>query len=330
MAMHYVFRFLPRRLFGISTRETSFERRGFTGGEDGVSERLEQIGVAFVNGYHAALEGDIGGTLESKLRQAGDELSGFAFEGAAMGLALLDCLTPWKRDRIDRFLAGAGNAHAYMVHVGIGWAWARLPVNPMRAIPRLDPLLRWLVLDGFGFHEGYFRWRRYIKGQSRPRKIYGYGLRAFDQGFGRCLWFIRGGDVEEIAQTIAGFSKPRQGDLWSGVGLACVYAGYASEDQLQSLVRLAKPHTPKLAQGAAFAAKARDRAGNATHYTEKAVQLLCGMSPISAARLTDQMLANLPLDGAEPAYEVWRQRIQNAFQGRRQDQAFALEKRGVS
>ena len=44
-----------------------------------------------------------------------------------MGLALLDLLTPWRRRRIGAFLQGAGEAHAYMIHVGIGWVWARMP-----------------------------------------------------------------------------------------------------------------------------------------------------------------------------------------------------------
>ena len=32
-----------------------------------------------------------------------------------------------------------------------------------------------------------------------------------------------------------------------------------------------------------------------------------------AAKVTDAALENLPADGAEPAYEIWRQRIQAQF-----------------
>ena len=308
-----LFRTLRRRLFGISARETSFERRGFSGGANGVRERLEQIGSTFVAGYHAALETGAVEELEARLQQVTMELRGFAFEGAAMGLALLDWLTPWKRDRIAHFLAGAGDAHAYMVHVGIGWAWARLPVNLERAITRFDPLLRWLVVDGYGFHEGFFRWPRYLNGQAPQRQITGYGLRAFDQGLGRCLWFIKGGEVERIVQAIADFPKARQGDLWSGVGLASTYAGFASEAMLQHLRQRAGLYQAELAQGAAFAAKARSRAGNATEYTGRAVHNLCGMTTVAAAQLTDQMLSNLPTDTSEAAFEVWRQRLSQCF-----------------
>lgn len=65
--------------------------------------------------------------LAVRLSSIEPEVRGFAFEGAAMGLALLDHLTPWRRDRFERFLSGPGDRHAYMVHVGAGWVFARLP-----------------------------------------------------------------------------------------------------------------------------------------------------------------------------------------------------------
>ena len=70
-----------------------------------------------------------------------------------MGLALLDGLTPWRSSRVRRFLEGAGAAHAYMVHVGVGWAHARLPGNIERRLNRLDPdqpLLQARLLDAIG------------------------------------------------------------------------------------------------------------------------------------------------------------------------------------
>src|SRR5437867_3305763 len=104
-------------LFGISSRETSFERRGFRGGSPAVRARLEQVGAAFALGYRAALEDSRSAPMVSKLEAAAPEFRGFAFEGAAMGLALRDWLTPWNRNRVARFLSGAGEAHVYMVHV---------------------------------------------------------------------------------------------------------------------------------------------------------------------------------------------------------------------
>ncbi len=175
-----------------------------------------------------------------------------------MALALLDALLPGRRDRLARLLAGPGAAHAYIIHVGAGWILARLPLAPERLLARLgDPVLRWLALDGYGFHEGYFRWPRSVERQEVPRKLRGYARRGFDQGLGRSLWFVDGADVRLIPRTIGRFPDDRQSDLWSGVGLACAYAGGRSRSEIEALRQAAGPHRPSLAQGAAFAAKAR-------------------------------------------------------------------------
>lgn len=302
---------LRKRFLEIPAGETSFERRGFRGGTPAMRARLEQVGRSFMGGYHAALGSDSLRTLLPELKAFDADFQGFAFEGAAMALALLDYLTPWRRHRVQAFLNGAGDAHAYMVHVGLGWVLARVPGNTERQLARLDPLLRWLAVDGYGFHEGFFHWRRYlIDHQPAPRRLRGYACRAFDQGLGRCLWFIDGGDVARIPHTIASLSPERSSDLWSGVGLASVYAGGVGVDELRQLRRASGDFLPHLAQGAAFAAKARLRAGNATDYTEAASGILCGTTAEAAARVTDKALADLPPDGAEPAYEIWRRRVQ--------------------
>jgi hypothetical protein len=316
-----VFGQIRRRVFGLSARAVDFQQRGFRGASPCLRQRLEQAGGAFLAGYHLALECDSPEALGSNLAAVELELRGFAFEGAAMGLALLDFLTPWRRDRIRQFLRGAGDAHAYMIHVGVGWVWARVPFGFRRRQKRLDPLLGWLAFDGWGFHEGFFHWPKYIAGQPAPKKLAGYERRVFDQGLGRSFWFVNGGNIELIAQTISKFSADRQADLWSGIGLAATYAGIISEDSLQKLREFSGQFHPQLAQGAAFAAKARQRAGNLTDYNSLAAKILCGLSAGDAARLTDAALENLPADAAEPAYEIWRRRIQNHFAPKPQTQA---------
>jgi hypothetical protein len=295
----------------LSTGETSFHRRGFRGGGGGVREHLEQVGGAFLAGYHVALEQEGPEVVGSKLNAMEAELRGFAYEGAAMGLALLDRLTPWRATRIREFLGGAGEAHAYMVHVGIGWVWARMPWGFRTRQRRLDPLLGWLAYDGWGFHEGFFHWPRYIAGQAPPAKLTGYERRAFDQGFGRSLWFVDGGNIELIAGTISDFPPGRRSDLWSGIGLAATYAGTVDEPALGALREKAGEDWLPLAQGAAFAAKARQRAGNLTPYTQLAARVLCRLPAEAAARVTDEALENLPADSRLPAYEIWRRRIQH-------------------
>src|SRR5438093_10191560 len=139
---------IRRRLFGLSLEETSYTRRGFRGTSDPMRKRLETIGATFLNGYHAALEAGTPEMVGPSLEAVALELRGFAFEGAAMGFALLDRLTLWPADRVARFVEGAGEPHAYMVHVGVGWVWARAPLGSERAFRRLDPVLCWLAVDG--------------------------------------------------------------------------------------------------------------------------------------------------------------------------------------
>jgi len=304
---------LRRRLFGISPEEVRFDRRGFQGGESQARQRLERIGLAFVHGYHAGLEEVRAETLGARLGAGEAELRGFAFEGAAMALALLDHLTPWKTNRWATFTKGPGAPHLYMMHVGIGWALARLPWRIEPTLKRLDPLLCWLVVDGYGFHEGYFHWRRSVEAQVVPKRVTGYARRVFDQGLGRSLWFVNGADVARIPATIGTFPQSRQADLWGGVGLACAYAGGVGETALQALWQLAGPFRLQLCQGTAFAAKARQRAGNPAAHTELACRALCGMSAQTAATLTDTALEDLPPDGEQPGYEVWRRRLQAHF-----------------
>src|SRR6185503_15608333 len=143
-----------RRFLGLSPAEASFAKRGFLASEEKARLRLEQIGITFLSGYHAALEETAFVSLERRLATVEAELRGFAFEGAAMGLALLDYFTPWRKDRWRTFTEGLAEPHIYMMHVGLGWALARLRRSVTQHLSKLDPLLCWLVVDGYGFHEG--------------------------------------------------------------------------------------------------------------------------------------------------------------------------------
>src|SRR6185295_8728047 len=133
-----------RRFLGLSPSEASFAVRGFRASEDEARRRLEQIGIVFLSGYHAALEETGFVPLARRLETVETDLRGFAFEGAAMGLALLDYFTPWRKDRWRTFTAGLAAHHIYMMHVGLGWALARLRRSVTSHLAELDPLLRLL------------------------------------------------------------------------------------------------------------------------------------------------------------------------------------------
>jgi enediyne biosynthesis protein E3 len=303
-----------QKLLSISTTEASFAQRKFHFLRDSTRLHLERVGETFLRGYGLALTEEGIESLAQQLNEIDWELRGFAFEGAAMGLDILDQLQPWKAQRIPTFLRGPGRAHAYMVHVGIGWSMARWRLGIRRRLDRLDPLLQWLALDGFGFHEGYFHWPRFADG-SAPRfsTLPAYASRAFDQGLGRSLWFVSGADPAFIASAIAHFPEARRDDLWSGIGLACAYAGGADKGDMYGLRLASGSHWPHLAQGAVFAAGARQRAGNMAFQTETACKLLCDFSAQQAAELCDETLNRLTED-LDPAYEVWRRLIREHLQ----------------
>jgi hypothetical protein len=281
-----------------------------------IRERLEGIAATFVRGYHAALEVDPP-ALAARLDQEPAVARGWAYEGAAMALTLLDVLTGWRQGRLRRLLEGGGDDHIYIAHVGTGWVLGRLPLSPGGLLARLDPVNGWLALDGYGFHEGFFHARTAIAEQRVPRKAAkGYARHAFDQGLGRSLWFVEGAGVERIAATIAAFPPERRPDLWSGVGLACAYAGGVRREEIEALSRAAGPSAPELAQGAAFAAEARERAGHTPEHTDIACQALCGAGAATAAAVAREAGRDLPPDAGDPempAFEVWRRRIQSHY-----------------
>ena len=265
---------LLNKLLSISPSEVTFARRGFSGAKPETRDRLEHVGIIFLLGYHAALQENESEALSNRLEQIAAEYRGFAFEGAAMGLALRDAMVPGS-SRLPEFIAGAGKRHIYMLHVGAGWAYARVPWlrwSIETVLRKFDPVLRWLVLDGYGFHQGYFHFSTPLN--SAVNRLSPDARHIFYQGFGRSLWFVHGCDFHQIAITISGFPVIYQADAWSGIGLACTYAGGATAPDMEDAISLVGCFTSALAQGAAFAAKARQisRQSNAAHRTS-----LCGL-----------------------------------------------------
>lgn len=313
--MANVLRAFRRRVITPGIGETRLERRGFHVKSPAARELLETIGEMFLAGYAHAAETDSAAAAEERLEELPTRFRGFAYEGAAMGCTVVDALPFGRRRRIPDLLAGRGDQHVYMVYVGIGWAMARLPRFRWPDYP-LDPLLRWLVLDGYGFHQAYFHTDRYVHGQHRdpafpwpPDGPRGYAARAIDQGIGRAMWFVAGADADLAATMIDRFPHSRRPDLYSGAGLAATYAGGADEEELHGLRKRAGDLWPQVAQGSAFAAEARLRAGLEVPHTAVATRVLCGLTPREAADVCARNRPDGPTSGPEPAYEAWRRRI---------------------
>lgn len=314
-------RALRRRILTPSISETSLDVRGFHVKDDESRAILENVGRSFLSGYGHVMAASSVAAAEEPLEAVPLRFRGFAYEGAAMAAAMLDGLPFGGRGRFDALLAGRGSAHVYMAYVGLGWAMARLPRFRWPAADGLDPLLRWLVLDGYGFHQAYFRTEKYVHDQVRdtglnwPAGYPGdYPLRVLDQGIGRAMWFVGGTDAQRVADLIDRFPAGRHADLYSGAALAATYAGGADRSELHGFAERAGSHRGVLAQGSAFGAEARLRAGLLVPHTAMATEVFCGTGPEQAAALTQRVRPANPVDpsgGAEtvPAFEKWRQAI---------------------
>jgi ADP-ribose pyrophosphatase YjhB (NUDIX family) len=303
-----------RRFLEINLREAEFDRRGFTCSNAEVRGHLETIGRTFLHGYSAAMAQGDQNSLASALDQIQPEQRGFAYEGAAMALALQDAIM-FRGNQFLRFAKGPGSRHIYMLHVGAGWAYARLPWTRRRierVFARLDPILRWLAIEGYGFHQGYFDGKAQAISGLSASGLSEHGRHVFYQGLGRSLWFIDGADVHRIRRSIFQFSPLYHNDAWSGVGLACAYAGGIPSAAIRELRQESGLHAAALAQGAAFAAKARQLAGNPAPHTDTACSVICQMPAGQAAALCDAAFARIsPLHSCP--YQDWRLLLQKSF-----------------
>ncbi|MEO7019924.1 MAG: DUF1702 family protein [Ktedonobacteraceae bacterium] len=295
-------------IFGVSQEEAT----DFDGVDSKAALRLETVISTVTKGCHMTFQSSKFETLVSRLHEFEPELRGFAYEGAGIGLAALDCILPWK-NRTRAFTDGPGSDYIYAVPLGAGMALARMRRRPEKFLSRLDPVVGWIALDGYGFHEGFFARKRAVEEQFVPKHLSSYGRRVFDHGLGRSIWFVAGANVERVATTIAAFPQARQGDLWSGVGLGCGYTGGVDHAALARLHTVSGLYTSQLAVGVAIAAHARRRAGTPAPYAELACEVLCGTSCDEVARMVEAAFLNLPTNGSKPAYAIWRERIEAHF-----------------
>lgn len=315
---------LRRLILTPSMVETTFSRRGFPVQDSEVTRRLEAIPQAVICGFEWGIDMRDQWELVRRLELVDVEMRGFAYEGAAMALTVLDTMGTGRAGRARRFLSGPAVPYTFLTYIGIGFAMARLP-RPLwkRVLPDLTgtpyyPTMSWLAVDGYGFDKAFFHTERYVtKQQQLPSYPWlgraDYFPRAVDQGIGRALWFIHGADCAAVTAAVQRFAPERRADLWSGVGLAATYAGGADAGALAALRDACGHHGPHLAQGAVFAARARDFGGYLPPHTAVAVRVLTGLDVQSAVSLADAVAEDGLSSPTEPPYEVWRRRIRERF-----------------
>jgi hypothetical protein len=303
--------------------DVSFVNRGFPVRPSESVRRLEAIPQSVICGFEWGIDTRDQWELERRLALVEPELRGFAYEGATMASTLLDVMPGPGRNRTRDLLLGPGAPHIFLAYIGIGFAMSHLP-RPLwrKVLPDLTgspyhPTMSWLAVDGYGFDRAYFDTRRWIDRQHRDAAYSWQGepdyfARALDQGIGRALWFIHGGQVPDVSAAVRRFAVDRRKDLWSGVGLAATFAGGCGVEDLALLRRSARDdgqeYEAHLAVGAVFAAKARVFSGYLPEYSDAAVRALVGMSAASASALADRATGTGHGDG-ETRYEAWRRTI---------------------
>ncbi|MEU5945750.1 DUF1702 family protein [Micromonospora sp. NPDC047465] len=315
---------LRRYVLAPSLREVGFAARGFPGILSEATRQLEAIPQAVVCGFEWGMESRDLWEVERRLALVDPYQRGFAYEGATMAFTIRDAMAMNRTRRARDLLAGPGRPHTFLNYIGIGFAMARLPrplwrgVVPDLAGTPYYPTMSWLAVDGYGFDRAYFDTDRWVGRLERPAPYPwegapDYFLRAVDQGIGRALWFIHGGQVDGVAAAVGRFAAGRRADLWSGVGLAATFAGGCDRAGLGTLRRHAGAYRPHLAQGAVFAARARTFSAAVPPHTEDTVAVLTGLSVAAASALADDVAGNGFPSRGEPAYEVWRQRVRAHF-----------------
>jgi hypothetical protein len=299
-------------MFALSESVASFDARGFHKGDEPSRRRLEHIGKIFIAGFNGALVATDIGAVSASFDALDRDHVGFAIEGAAMGAAIADVLCPGFR-RLERWFT-LNPRHTYLVHVGAGWALARMSWRKKAILSNADPIHGALIYDGMGFHDAYFKPQRALRGWRRIDD--GPVALAYDGGIGRAIWFVAGGDIDVAAASIGKFPPSRQGELWSGLGLAIAYAGGADDSVLSRVPQLACSYMADVAQGVAFAAEAHMRAEHLPNHTARACARLTERDARQLVEIVRHERACISFSQSLPhqeRFQLWRQRLRAAL-----------------
>lgn len=298
------------RLSADAFPKLAADRFGAQNDMDRTWHTFEPVARTLVDSFYLTLDCPGHDRLVPQLQAVDPELRGIAYEGAGMGMMLLDSLFPYKK-RLPAFLHGPGARYRCLIYIGAGLVLPRVPIDPDRFLARQDPFLRWLVMDGYGFYEGFFSWRAVIEGQRVPARVRGPACRAFDQGVGRSLWFSTGANADRIIETIHTFPPARRRDLWSGVGLACAYAaGVLDRTAIATLLAAAGDYAGHFAAGTAVAAVFGEQSGLPAPHTDLTCDVVWGRATLPVARLAHAAA----LDRRHDGYQCWREQLRQDWE----------------
>ena len=286
---------LKSRLLDLSPREASFARRGFPGMNSASRAHLEKVIETFIEGYNLSVSERDMVALTKKLDTSfSPAFVGFAYEGAGLYFALADLFVPRSDSRLAVFTRTVARPFDFITMVGAGFAVARAPFGLRRLETyqkTLDQMTAWCVADGYGFHQGFFHWQRFVEeGAPPPASLDLQNRHLFDAGVGRAMWWVFGADPAAIARAISRVDPERQPEMWTGIGTALAYAGGGPPDALAALPLLAGEYRFDLLSGLPFAAHMRDRGRNPADWTDEVCATLLGLSVADTSKLISSEL----------------------------------------
>lgn len=234
-------------------------------------QKMELIQSTFRRMQALTAEADSWQDIVEELDASDIEFRSIAYEAAAMEIALKDLSIGNELSQWQQFVNGAGKPHATQVHVGLGWALAQLQLNPLVYLEKLSPILRYRVLDGYGYYDGIFRKRKAIINRQLPELDDAIALSAYCQGLGRSIWYSTFGDIDKAKEQIDAFDDVHKPNLWRGIGIACAYVGGCTEAWLYEILSKSAPYSKQLKAGAVMLAVSRQAAG----FTSADTELVC-------------------------------------------------------
>ncbi|MBL4653347.1 MAG: DUF1702 family protein [Flavobacteriales bacterium] len=210
-----------------------------------------------------------------RLEETNSEFISLAYEAASYKIAV-GCING-QFFRWSDFLNNYAEKHSVQVHIGLGWAVARVGGTLSEISNFIEERNIRYVADGCGFFYGTFKKGIALDKKEQHSTIGEYGS-FFDEGLGRSLWYSTEGNLPEISNIISSFSENRQPDIWRGIGIAFTYAGGFDEETIDSLKRYSDKFIDQVETGVSSVVKTRLTAGTVSEYTKLVYRELCDSS----------------------------------------------------
>ena len=274
-----------------------------------VKNKIALVQDTFKRGKEKATTTENLNKLNEWLLELPKEFISVAYEGASMGVAIKSIEETNSLNQWNKFYNDFGLKHSSQMHVGLGWAFAELNLKFKDVDLVIDPVLKYRVLDGYGYYEGIFKRRQSIRTQQVPQHFNEIELRAYNQGLGRSLWYIAQGEVEKLVKLINIFAENRHNDMWRGIGIAVAYVGGVEALNIEQLVIGSGQHLSSFKSGVALLIQSRAKAGSIVNDTENISNILFNTD---TQYVNDQVtkLEKETIATSEASYFDWLKKIE--------------------